>query len=164
MPRRSKAPWSPGPISLQEMREQWSEDEFLAAVLGEARSLGWKACHFHDSRRQVSGGRMVGDADSAGWVDLVLVWRGEAADTSQDRVIYAELKRAKGGRLRPAQEGWLDALRRLASRQPELDQAVLWTPRDWPEIERVLREPLEAAQQVLPGHEARSGTKSGGSA
>jgi hypothetical protein len=58
-----------------------------------------------------------------GYPDLTLTRNG--------RLIFAELK-ADGGRLRPDQELWLEALRKIAA------EVYCWRPTDWSEIEDVL--------------------------
>ena len=66
------------------------ESKFQSDYMREARMLGWKVWHFHDSRRQV-GGRFVGDKDAKGWVDLVLVRNRPNCDGSY--ILFRELKR-----------------------------------------------------------------------
>lgn len=101
-----------------------SEADFQASVIQFARLHRWRVAHFHDSRRQV-GGRMVGDADAAGFPDLVLV-RGV-------RLLVVELK-SERGRVKPEQQEWLDALRATG-----VVMVAVWRPSHWPEIERTLR-------------------------
>jgi hypothetical protein len=95
-------------------RPRISEKEFQAQVLDFARLSGWLCYHTHDSRRSAPG-----------FPDLVLV--------RPPVVVFAELK-AEAGRVRVEQEVWLKA---LAS--SESVEAVLWRPRDWPEIEQTLQ-------------------------
>lgn len=97
-----------------------SERDLQSAVIGLARRLGWRVMHLHDSRRQVSGGRVIGDKDAKGWPDLTLVHPGRG------RILFRELKSAKG-RLTPEQTSWLDTLQACG-----LDAAV-WRPADWPD-------------------------------
>jgi hypothetical protein len=112
-----------------------SEREFQAAVIQYARLHGWLVAHFHDSRRQV-GDRLVGDADAAGFPDLVMARNGF--------LIFAELKTERG-RVSRAQRQWLDALSLgtwWLQQRPDKPAAglrvCLWRPSDWPEIEREL--------------------------
>lgn len=102
-----------------------SEREFQAQVMDLARLHGWRVAHHHDSRRQVRPGVYVGDADAAGFPDLVLV-RGH-------RVVFAELK-AERGRTTSEQDAWLDALAATGC-----VDAFLWRPSDWDAIVRELR-------------------------
>ncbi len=95
------------------MTEAITEAQHQAAILELAQLTGWRWYHVPDSRRC-----------PAGWPDLVLC-RG-------DKLIFAELKTDKG-RLRAAQEEWLDALA-----QVRVVTVRVWRPRDWPEIERAL--------------------------
>ncbi|MDP9439871.1 MAG: VRR-NUC domain-containing protein [Actinomycetota bacterium] len=91
-----------------------TEKEFQAQVLDLARRSGWCCYHTHDSRRSAPG-----------FPDLVLV--------RAPVVVFAELK-TETGKVRPEQRDWLAALKRC-----EGVEARLWRPRDWPEIEEVLR-------------------------
>lgn len=89
-----------------------SEASFMGAVIDFARWRKWWVFHDQDARR-----------NPAGLPDLLMIRR--------ERLLVAELKRI-GGRLRPAQRECLDAFRETAA------EVFLWTPSDWPEIERVL--------------------------
>lgn len=86
-----------------------TEKAWQAQVLDAARSLGWTAWHFHDSRRQVErdGQKfLVGDNDAKGFPDLVLAhprWG----------IAFVELKTDKtDSKVRPDQ---LVALRAIAA-------------------------------------------------
>jgi hypothetical protein len=107
---------------------QQTEAQFQTAVIDLARIHGWLIAHFHDSRRQL-GGKLVGDADAAGWPDLTLV-RGP-------ELLLAELKTEKG-RIKPTQLVWMEALLEVA-RCSEYVHVRLWRPSDWSEIEAMLR-------------------------
>ena len=92
--------------------EPQDEKAFQAEVVKLAKSLGWKKYHTYDSRKS-----------DAGFPDLVLV---------RERVIYAECK-TDDGELTADQLNWRDWL--LAAKQ----EWHCWRPRDWAEIERILR-------------------------
>jgi hypothetical protein len=104
-----------------------SEPAFMATVIDMAERLGWKVCHFHDSRREVRPGVFIGDKQAAGFPDLVMV-RGR-------RLLCAELKKEKG-KLTPAQEEWMRVLRNVA-------ECHVWKPSDFDLIEEVLRYPAD---------------------
>ena len=74
---------------------------------------GWWAFHPYSAKRSAPG-----------FPDLTLV---------RDRVIFAELKRDRGGRLSPAQIGVHELLRAAGA-----EVYVWWLPRDLPEVARVL--------------------------
>ena len=102
-------------------REQ-SERSFQEQIIALATLSGWLV---HAERPAwTSQGWRTAIQGRAGFPDLVLVRGG--------MVVFAELKRM-GGRPTSAQQGWLDALRA----SPGV-KACLWTPADWPEIERTL--------------------------
>lgn len=103
--------------------ESMAEVDLLRAVLSLAEVGGWRAAHFHDSRRQVGPGRFVGDAGAAGWPDLVLSRAG--------RVLFRELKTMKGA-VSKVQQGWIGDLQKAGF------DAGVWRPCDLPEIEREL--------------------------
>lgn len=94
-------------------RSRQTEKHFQAQVLELARLSGWRCYHTFDSRRSAPG-----------FPDLVMV--------RPPVVLFAELK-SEGGRLRPEQAAWLDALKAC-----ERVEARLWRPGDWPEIEEML--------------------------
>ncbi|MGN8245254.1 VRR-NUC domain-containing protein [Cellulomonas soli] len=82
-----------------------TEAVLQSRVLEDARRLGWRGYHTHDSRRS-----------QPGFPDLVLV--------HPDRgVLFRELKTEKG-RLRPEQRTWLDALTQAGQ------DAAVWRPSD----------------------------------
>lgn len=89
------------------------EIDFLRHVLAYAKARGWLTYHTHISKRSTEG-----------WPDVVFAKPG--------RLVIAELKREKGGRVTPAQREWLAVLRTV------LSDVYLWRPSDWPEIEKVL--------------------------
>lgn len=106
------------PTTTAEFAEGLSEAEFQRQVTQLADALGWSLqYHTHDSRRS-----------QPGFPDLVLVHPG------QRRLIYAELKAARGA-VSDAQWAWHMALRGAGQ------EAYIWRPADWPDIERALRGP-----------------------
>lgn len=107
-----------------------SEAAFQQSVMDLARRLQWRVAHFHDSRRALHNGRLVGDADAAGWPDLVLVRDGW--------MIVAELKR-DGGRCTPQQEAWLLALVDVEEATDGRVHVTVWRPDDWSTIVSVLQ-------------------------
>lgn len=94
------------------------ERAFQAQVEELATLLGWTYYHPWTSVHSV-----------AGWPDLVLV---RAKPDGGARMVIAELK-AEDGQLTPAQEMWIELLRKV----PGIEVFV-WKPSDWPEIERIL--------------------------
>lgn len=112
-----KAVWDATPyhdrVSTAFLAPKISEAQFQAQVIRYARMMGWTVWHDHDSRR-----------NAAGLPDLILVRR--------PRLVWAELKSARG-RVTPDQRAWIEELRACGQ------DARIWRPDDWPEIERVLR-------------------------
>lgn len=92
-----------------------SERDFQQQVVDLARLFGYFVYHTHDSRRS-----------EAGWPDLTLC--------RPPRLIFAELKTERG-KVRPAQQQWLDALRGAGQ------EAYLWRPSQWEQIVATLRKP-----------------------
>lgn len=103
------------------VRDQWTEAEFLRAVIDLARANGWLA-HHQRPARTARGWRTAVQGD-AGFPDLVLV----KLHGDDRRVIVAELK-TNTGKMTPAQREWLDALNAAGV------TAVVWRPRDWDAI------------------------------
>ena len=77
-----------------------------------ARSLGWAYYHTVNPRKS-----------NAGFPDLVLV---------RERIIFAELKREKGGRVSEAQQDWFDLLTLAGA------ECYIWKPSDRDMVDRVL--------------------------
>jgi hypothetical protein len=90
-----------------------TEKQFQDQVIQMARLCGWWAYHTHDARHSQKG-----------LPDLIL---------AKHAVIWAELK-VPPRKATPEQTACLERLRAAGQR------AYLWTPADWLEIERVLRE------------------------
>ena|SRR3990167_674060 len=91
---------------------RYSESDFRRQVLALAQLCGWK-CYF----------TWTSIRSPAGFPDFCLV---------RDRVLFAELKTAKG-KVTPAQQEWLDALRAAGQ------EVYVWRPEDLLEIAEVLR-------------------------
>ncbi|MBA2692327.1 MAG: VRR-NUC domain-containing protein [Rubrobacter sp.] len=100
-----------------------SERDFERQVLDLVKLIGWRAAHFRPAKTS-KGWRTPVSTDGAGFPDLVLV-RGA-------RLVFAELK-SEGGKLRPEQREWLEALSRC-----EGVEARLWRPSDFDEIQTML--------------------------
>jgi hypothetical protein len=105
------------------MRPAVSEREFQSQILAFAKLTGWRVAHFRPAKTS-KGWRTPVSGDGAGFPDLCLV--------RPPIVIFAELK-SEGGKLRPEQRGWLEALGRC-----EGAEARVWWPSMWPEIEETL--------------------------
>lgn len=100
-----------------------SEAQFQAQVIELAERCNWRVAHFHDSRRSIGNGRMVGDSQAAGFPDLVLVRDG--------RLVFAELKR-DGQNATEVQEQWLLALSDVEERAGgSVVHVAVWRPADW---------------------------------
>jgi Holliday junction resolvase len=101
-----------------------SERDFERQVLELAKLTGWRAAHFRPAKTS-KGWRTPVSGDGEGFPDLVLV--------RPPVVLFAELKSEGGGKLRPEQAAWLEALGRCGR-----VEAYLWRPSSWPEIEKTL--------------------------
>lgn len=99
-----------------------TESGFLGTVVEYAKYRGWRTAHFRPART-ATGWRTPCQGDAKGWPDLVFVRSG--------RIIFAELKMPKG-KLSQEQLAWLEALRQTPF------EVYVWTPNEWPEIEKVL--------------------------
>jgi hypothetical protein len=102
------------------------EDSFQSAVIDMAHLYGWKVAHFRKARTATGWITPVA-ADGKGFPDLFCV-----RDTTKHR-LAAELKAGRNT-VTVEQDEWLRVL--------ELSgiPAYTWTPNDWVEIERVLKE------------------------
>lgn len=105
-----------------------SETDFEKRLVAYAQSLGWAVTAV---RRNVCVQKRNSKEtynvtpwlyDGEGWLDLTFV---------RERVVFAELKSEKGV-IRPAQQVWLDRLKAAGQ------EAYLWRPADWSQIEKVL--------------------------
>lgn len=111
-------------MSKADVVEQ-TERQFADAVVELAQLLGWEVKRDPTWRAT---------AASPGYPDLTL------AHANQRRIIFAELKTDKG-RITSEQHRWLDTLDEAAYESVERCNvsAVVWRPRDWPEIELALK-------------------------
>lgn len=100
-----------------------TEADFTTTVIQMAQALGWRVAHFRPARTQ-TGWRTAVSGDGKGFPDLVMIRNGA--------LIVAELKMPKG-RLTPEQKDWLSAFEGIGC-----GRVKVWTPEDWPEIERLL--------------------------
>lgn len=102
---------------------QISEAAFQQQVTHLAKLRGWLVAHFRVAQNSKGRWRTPVAGDGAGFPDLVLV---------RDRVIFAELKSEKG-RTSAAQDEWMSSLLKAGA------EAYLWRPRNFPEIEVILK-------------------------
>ncbi len=93
--------------------EPLSEKDFMAQVAREAKRLGWRVYHTHDSRKS-----------ERGFPDLCMV-RGQV-------LVFMELK-SEGGRPTADQLSWMEDLS-----QVEKCGVHLFYPRDWNVISEIL--------------------------
>jgi hypothetical protein len=100
-----------------------SEAEFTTQVIDLARHTGWLVAHFRPARTK-TGWRTAVSGDGAGFPDLVLV--------KDETVLVVELK-VPPNKVSDAQRRWLDCFAGAGV------TAHVWTPADWPEIERTLK-------------------------
>ena len=105
------------------------EKDFQRQVLVVAKACNWSVWHIPDARQQV-GGKLVGARLAAGLPDLVLVHRAHG-------FVFAELKREKNGRVRPAQKVALGKMAEAAMVTTMGGAKVrvhLWRPSDYDEV------------------------------
>lgn len=100
-----------------------SETEFLGMVLKFASICHWRTLHIRPGMT-AKGYRTNVQGDGVGFPDVLAV--------RQDRIVLAELK-VDRNKPTPDQLLWLAAFDVTAA------EVYLWTPTDWPEIERVLK-------------------------
>ena len=100
-----------------------SERDFMAQVTQLATIRGWSYLHIRPGMTQNSWRTPISGPLGKGWPDLLLVRR--------ERILFVELKR-DGADPTPEQENVLEILAGVGDSR-------CWHPRDWPEIERVLR-------------------------
>lgn len=109
--------------AVEILRNIQGEREFLEQIIELAHLLQWRVAHFRPART-ATGWRTPCQADAAGWPDLVLV--------KGNRLLFRELKTSTG-KLTAAQRDWLAALEAAGQ------DAKVYRPGDWPDIERELR-------------------------
>lgn len=102
-----------------------TETQFQRTVMEYAQRRGWRVAHFRKAQNARGGWRTPVAGDGAGFPDLVLL-RGE-------RLVVAELKQ-EGKYPSKEQRAWLEAWRYI-----EGAEVHVWRPRDWDEIESLLR-------------------------
>lgn len=100
-----------------------SEATFQRQVLQLAALTGWRSFHARKSRTAKGAHITAVAGDGIGFPDLVLV---------REKVLFVELK-ALGGKLRPEQAQWRDALLAAGA------EWRYWTPGSWREIEHELK-------------------------
>jgi hypothetical protein len=100
------------------------EESFQSAVVEMAHLYGWKVALFRKARTKTGWVTAVG-ADGKGWLDLFLAHDG------LQKIIFVELK-VPPNTCTPEQIGWLQYLIRCC------EDARVWTPNDWDEIEDTL--------------------------
>lgn len=101
-----------------------TERDFLRWAIDLAKFTGWRVAHFRPAMT-AKGGWITRMDGHYGFPDLVLV--------RPPRIIFAELKRKKGGATTPDQDIWLTQLGLV----PGLE-VYLWTPEQREEIVRIL--------------------------
>lgn len=129
------------PVAFTDLNPDCSEEAFGDALMQVAHLMGYLC--YHQRAAQRAGERwstaLKGDQ---GFPDWVLVHSTTGA------TIFAELK-AKGGRVSPHQQVWLDALGKGPT------PVFLWRPSDWAEVLSV----LEAGARAEPHDRVSEGSK-----
>lgn len=97
-----------------------SETQFQDAVAAFARLKGWRVFHPRKSRTGSGGWATAVQYDGVGFPDLTLA--------RDHRVMFFELK-SESGRATESQLVWLDTL----------PDAYCFRPKDWPQIELLLK-------------------------
>lgn len=95
------------------------EKDFQQQIVDLAHATNWLCYHTHDSRRS-----------EPGFPDLVLVHAERAVTLFRELKLHPDTQ--KRGRPTPEQTQWLSALTEAGN------DAKLWRPGDWDEIERTL--------------------------
>ena len=108
------------------MKRLSPEEAFLCLVLELAKLFAWRRAHIRPARTK-TGWRTAVQADGKGFPDTLLV------RAATGHLIVAELK-VPPNVCTPEQEAWLADFR--AAGIPAFE----WTPDDWDEIKRVLRD------------------------
>lgn len=113
-------------LTIAQLRDLWSESEFMQAVINLAHSYGFRAAHFRPVRQQRRDGSVRHltpvAADGVGFPDIVLAKKGRFP-------IFMELK-AKDGKLRADQALWGETLGHFWH---------AFRPSDWDTIEELLK-------------------------
>ncbi len=101
---------------------QISERDLQNAIVDAAHLYGYDVFHARPALSK-NGWRTPVQYDGKGYPDLTIV--------GNDRIIFAELKSAKG-KLGREQEQWLEGLAKVASVTDRV-RVCVWTPADWPD-------------------------------
>lgn len=104
-----------------------TEAEFTAQVIQLARHHGWRSAHFRPGIDRRGNWQTSVQGDGKGFPDLVLV---RARTKSK---LAAELK-VGSNQVTPEQHAWLQDFEAVGV------PAFTWSPADWQEIEKVLRD------------------------
>lgn len=128
------APRRRTPTTTAEYRALESEKGFQARVITTAEALGWRVWHAADSRRDIGGGRLVGDTRFKDFPDLFM------AHPKKARLIFAELKR-EGEEPRGGQQDVIAVLNSIGSVVNDCGAVIarVWHPSDWDAIEWELK-------------------------
>lgn len=114
------------------------ESAFQNRVMSWAELNGWLTYHPPENLLATArSGRTYRQNVKRGFFDLTFV------HVAMRRLVFAELK-SETGRVRPDQVTWQEALHRIRAGDIAMTgrssiEVYLWRPRDWPEIEEVLR-------------------------
>ena len=114
-------------VTIQSLRDAWSETEFQKNLIALAQGLGFKVAHFRAVKVQRKDGSVYHttpvQADGKGFCDLVVAGHG--------RHFFAELKDNRGS-VKPEQKAWIDLLRGGGA------TVFVWKPKQWEEIAALL--------------------------
>lgn len=99
------------------------EREFTKTLIETAQRFGWHVAHFPRARSDKGAYLTPVAGNAKGYPDLTLV---------RERIVWAELKIPPNG-LTVEQAQWQAKILGAGG------EHHVWTPNDWPEIERVLR-------------------------
>ena len=106
-----------------------TESEFMSQVIQYAKLRGWKVAHFRSVRVQRKDGttrwQTPVQEDGAGFPDLILCRK------TTRQILAVELK-VPPNVLAPEQAAWLEICEECGV------PSRVWTPDDWPQIERAL--------------------------
>ena len=109
-------------------QDKLTEAKFTRMVIELAHHCGWKTAHFRPALT-AKGWRTAVQGDGVGFPDLVLVHRVRRVG------FWVELK-VPPNKVTAEQQDWLDVLGACCHKP---GRAAVWTPDDWPEIEKILK-------------------------